>query len=194
QLFGLAPGSTNLFAATYTVFANIVKSQYPDLMPTYYSVADILDTSYVKELNVAAPAPTAPDLPKFAPTAKVEKVVSRKSWDIQFQTGSAQFTPQALEQLKQLLSDLVIAGGTLVEIHGHTDNQGNMDRNMKLSEDRAFAVKKWLAPTQPPALRHGRVKVFAHGQTQPLESNSTADGRAKNRRVEIVLGTSTATN
>ncbi|HKA90806.1 MAG TPA: OmpA family protein [Haliangiales bacterium] len=194
QLFGLAPGSTNLFAATYTVFANIVKSQYPDLMPTYYSVADILDTSYVKELNVAAPAPTAPDLPKFAPTAKVEKVVSRKSWDIQFQTGSAQFTPQALEQLKQLLSDLVIAGGTLVEIHGHTDNQGNMDRNMKLSEDRAFAVKKWLEQQSPSNFPEGRVKVFAHGQTQPLESNSTADGRAKNRRVEIVLGTSTATN
>jgi outer membrane protein OmpA-like peptidoglycan-associated protein len=194
QLFGLAQGSTNLFAATYTVFANIVKSQYPDLMPSYYGVNDILDTSYVKELNVAEPATTAPDLPKFAPTAKVEKVVSRKSWDIQFQTGSATFTPQATEQLKQLLNDLVIAGGTLVEIHGHTDNQGNIDRNMRLSEDRAFAVKKWLESQSPSNFPEGRIKVFAHGQTEPLESNATAEGRAKNRRVEIVLGTSTASN
>src|SRR5262245_5236612 len=104
QLFGLAPGSTNLFAATYTVFANIVKSQYPDLMPTYYPVAEILDTSYVKELQTATPATTAPDLPKFEATAKVEKVVSRRSWDIQFQTGSAQFTGQASDQMKKLLS------------------------------------------------------------------------------------------
>lgn len=189
QLFGLVPGSTNLFAATYNVFGNIVKSQYPDLMPSFYPVEDILDTSYVKELNTTAPAPTAPDLPKFAPSAKVEKVVSRKSWDIQFQVGSANFTPQATAELRTLLSDLVIAGGTLVEIHGHTDNQGNVDKNMQLSEDRAFAVKKWLEAQSASNFPQGRVKVFSHGPTQPLESNATSEGRAKNRRVEIVLGT-----
>src|SRR5262249_33685165 len=171
QLFGLVPGSTNLFAATYNVFGNIVKSQYPDLMPSFYPVEDILDASFVKELNTAAPAPTAPDLPKFEPTAKVEKVISRKAWDIQFQTGSAQFTPQAQAQLKLLLNDLVIAGGTLVEIHGHTDNQGSVDKNMQLSEDRAFAVKKWLEAQSASNFPEGRVKVFAHGPTQPLESN-----------------------
>jgi OmpA-OmpF porin, OOP family len=193
QLFGMAAGSSNLFAATYNVFGNIVKSQYPDLMPSFYPVEDILDTSFVKELNTASPAPTAPDLPKFEPTAKVAKVVSRKTWDIRFQTGSAQFTPQTIDELKPLLNDLVIAGGTLVEIHGHTDNQGNVEKNMQLSEDRAFAVKKWLEQQSPSNFPVGRVKVFAHGQSEPLESNATADGRAKNRRVEIVLGTA-ATN
>src|SRR5206468_3254008 len=44
QLFGLAAGSTNLFAATYTVFGNIVKSQYPNLVPSFYPVDQILDT------------------------------------------------------------------------------------------------------------------------------------------------------
>jgi len=193
QLFGLVPGSTNLFAATYNVFGNIVKSQYPDLMPSFYPVEDILDTSFVKELNTSAPAPTAPDLAKFEPAAKVEKVVSRKTWDIRFQIGSAQFTPQATEELKKLLNDLLIAGGTLVEIHGHTDNQGAVDKNMQLSEERAFAVKKWLEQQSASNFPAGRVKVFAHGQTEPVESNATTDGRAKNRRVEIVLGTS-ATN
>ena len=161
-------------------------------MFNYYPVDQILDTSYVKELNVSAPATTAPDLPKFAPTAKVEKVVSRKTWDIQFQTGSAQFTPQATAELKQLLDDLVIAGGTLVEIHGHTDNQGAVDKNMLLSENRAFSVKKWLEGRSASNFPEGRIKVFAHGQTQPVEPNTTSEGRAKNRRVEIVLGTSVA--
>ena len=77
------------------------------------------------------------------------------------------------------------------EVHGHTDNQGNADKNMQLSEDRAFAVKQWLESQSSANFPKGRVKVFAHGQTQPLESNGSAGGRAKNRRVEIVLGTDT---
>ena len=84
----------------------------------------------------------------------------------------------------------MIASGTTVEIHGHTDNQGNPDSNMKLSEDRAFAVKAWLEKNAPANFPEGRVKVFAHGQTNPLTSNSTPAGQAKNRRVEIVLGAS----
>ena len=63
---------------------------------------------------------------------------------------------------------------------------------MKLSEERAFAVKKWLEKQSPTNFPEGRVKVFAHGQTEPVAPNTTAEGRAKNRRVEIVLGTSAA--
>ena len=190
QLFGMQPGSTNLFAATYTVFGDIVKSQYPDLVPSYYPVAQILDTSYVKDLADKAGARTSDaDLPKFAASDKVAQVVSRKAWDIQFQTGSAQFTRQAEQTMQSLFNDLVVAGGTLVEIHGHTDNAGNFDKNQALSESRAFAVKDWLEKKSPTNFPEGRVKVFAHGQTQPLASNATPDGRAKNRRVEIILGT-----
>lgn len=190
ELFGLAKGSANAFAATYTVFGNVVKSQYPDLMPSFYPVKDILDTSYIAALAKSPESPkTAADLPKFEVGSKVETVVSRKAWDIQFATGSAKFTAQAQKQLDTLLQDLVIASGTLVEIHGHTDNMGGLDRNQKLSEERAFAVKSWLEQESPTNFPQGRVVVFAHGQTQPVQPNTSADGRAKNRRVEIVLGT-----
>ncbi len=190
QLFGLATGSTNAFAATYTVFGNIVKSQYPSLVPSFYPVDQVQDLSYLHDLGSQGPATTTADLPKFAADDKVKTVVSRRTWDIEFATGKADFTPQTMATLKQLLNDLVVASGTLVEIHGHTDNQGSADANMKLSEDRAFAVKSWLEKQAPSSFPDGRVKVVAHGQTEPVAPNTTDDGRAKNRRVVIVLGTS----
>jgi OOP family OmpA-OmpF porin len=188
QTFGLVEGSSNLFAATYDVFASVVKSQYPEMLPTWYPVTDILDTSYIKEL-VATDAPkTQADTPKFEPAARVKQVISRKSWNIEFETGKSNFTKSADGELAKLLDDLLIAGGTLVEVHGHTDNQGPVQANMTLSEERAFAVKTWLEKTAPTNFPSGRVKVFAHGQSEPVESNASAGGRAKNRRVEIVMG------
>ena len=188
--FGLLPGSTNLFAATYTVFGNVVKSQYPQLVPTFYPADQISDVSFMKDIAKKADAGEKADLVSFAGSTGIKQVVSRKSWQIEFNTGSDKFTPQAADELKKLFNDLVVAGGTMVEIHGHTDNQGSADHNQKLSEDRAFAVKKWLEEQSAANFPDGRIKVFAHGMTQPIAPNSSADGRAKNRRVEIVMGTS----
>jgi outer membrane protein OmpA-like peptidoglycan-associated protein len=185
-----------VFAATYTVFGDIVKSQYPKLVPSYYPVAEVLDTSFVKELAAADRGATATggeaDLPKFT-GERIKQVVSRKSWDIKFATGSAKFKPEALTDLKVLFKDLVVAGGTIVEIHGHTDDQGSVDKNQRLSEERAFAVKKWLQDQSTTNFPQERIKVFAHGSTEPLDSNASSEGRAKNRRVEIVLGTGSQT-
>ena len=190
NLFGLAPGSVNLYEATYNVFGGVVRSQYPDMLPDWYPINEVLDTSYIQGVAKAAGAATGTaDVATFEPSARVEKVVSRKSWDIQFKSGSADFTPATKAQLSALLDDLVIAGGTLVEVHGHTDNQGNADSNQQLSEDRAFAVKTWLEAQSPTNFPSGRVKIFAHGQTEPVAPNSSPDGRAQNRRVEIVMGT-----
>jgi OmpA-OmpF porin, OOP family len=189
QLFGLAPGSTNLFAATYTVFGEIVKSQYPKLVPTFYPAAEVTDTSFIKELAALKEEGAGEaDLPKFT-GERVKQVVSRKSWDIKFATGSAKFKPDAVNELRALFNDLAIAGGTIVEVHGHTDDAGSVEKNQRLSEERAFAVKKWLQEQSRTNFPDDRIKVFAHGSTQPLDSNASAEGRAKNRRVEIVLGT-----
>jgi outer membrane protein OmpA-like peptidoglycan-associated protein len=189
QLFGLAPGAANSFAATYSVFGNIVHSQYPALLPSFPPAEQAEDLSYLKEMTTQAPAATPADLPKFAAQDKVKTVVSRRTWDIRFATGKADFSPDAEAALKQLLNDLVVASGTMVEIHGHTDNQGTAEGNMKLSEDRAFAVKQWLEKQAPTSFPEGRVKVVAHGQTEPVAPNGTDEGRAKNRRVVVVLGT-----
>jgi outer membrane protein OmpA-like peptidoglycan-associated protein len=69
-----------------------------------------------------------------------------------------------------------------VRVEGHTDNVGNSDKNLKLSQDRAasvvaYLVKKGVAPE--------RLEAVGHGDAQPIEDNSTAKGRAQNRRVEF---------
>ena len=189
--FGMVPGSQNLFAATYTVFGDVVKQQYPDILPTYPAVNEILDTSYLQAIARKS-APTSQAVarvqPKFTKQVSGKRtVIGRRNWNIQFNTGRAEFTPAAQKTMAALRRDLLIASGTYVEIYGHTDNVGDPNKNMRLSEDRAFAVKKWLEKQSALNFPANRIQVYAKGQQNPLESNSTEAGRAKNRRVEIVL-------
>jgi len=70
-----------------------------------------------------------------------------------------------------------------LRVEGHTDNQGNAAANQALSEKRAQAVVAWLSAHNVPA---ARLTTKGLGQTQPVADNSSEDGRAKNRRVELV--------
>ncbi len=187
--FGLVPGSANLFGATYRVFGDIVATQYPELLKGYYPVDQISDTSYLQDISrKVQPAAVAAVKPVFT-NKPVTAVVSRKVWHINFDTGRANFSQGAARQLEQLRRDLLVASGTAVQIHGYTDNQGDPRGNMSLSEARAFAVEKWLEKAAPVNFPKGRVRIYEHGAENPLAPNSTSQGRAENRRVEVVLGT-----
>ncbi len=178
------------------MFGDIVKQQYPDLVPSYYPVSEVLDTSYVQGVAAKMPATSitmaAAETPTFSSAEPVKNVVSRRAWNINFQTGSANFTPEAEWEMQQLLRDLLVASAAVVEVHGHTDNVGSPDANMRLSEERAFAVKQWLEQQASANFPEGRVRIFAHGQQNPVAPNSSEAGKAKNRRVEIVIGTTGA--
>lgn len=190
RLYGLASGVPNLFAATYTTFGDVVKQQYPKLVPSYPPVGEILNTSYTQNIakSNTAPAGTA-ELPVAvsAGTTEVKEKVSQRNWAINFDTGKATFTPDSLKQLEEMKNGLLIADDLAIEIGGHTDNTGDPSRNLTLSQARAEAVKSWLVTT-------GRVdpdrfvKVKGYGDTEPAASNDTDTGRAKNRRVVVVLG------
>lgn len=189
QLFGLAPGSVNLFDATYTVFGNVVIQQYPEIIPSIYPTDEILETSYLEALAAQKAPITAADMPSFErPVSQEESVqIGNRAWNIEFASGKADFTPKATETMEALLKDLVIAGGARIEIHGHTDNVGGVEKNQALSEARAFTVKSWLEQRSATNFPQGRVKVFAHGQLEPIAPNTTPEGKAQNRRVEIKL-------
>lgn len=188
-VFGLKPGAASLFAATYKVFGDVAVSQYPDLVPSYPPLREILDTSYLEAVAKRSTSRTEAEMPKFEAGERVKNVVSRRAWQITFDSGKATFSSGAQRELDQLLRDLLVASATAVEVHGHTDNQGLRDKNQQLSEERAFAVKQWLEKQSPVNFPPGRIRVFAHGQENPVAPNSSAEGRAQNRRVEIVLGT-----
>jgi outer membrane protein OmpA-like peptidoglycan-associated protein len=89
--------------------------------------------------------------------------------------------PDAAGEIAKLLTK---NPGLKVFIVGHTDNVGNVGFNMKLSQARADAVKKALITKYK--VRPQSMEAFGVGQLAPVASNKTEDGRAKNRRVELV--------
>lgn len=188
ELFGLNQGSTNVFKIVYTLFGDVAKKLYPKLMPSYPSADDVLDLSYLKSLAARTTNISAADEVKFNADDNIRQKVAEKSWNIEFESGRATLTPEAEQVMDQLFNDLVVASNLKVEIHGHTDNAGDANSNMALSEQRAFAVKQWLEKKSPTNFPEGRLAVIAHGQSMPLVPNDSPASKAKNRRVTIVMG------
>jgi outer membrane protein OmpA-like peptidoglycan-associated protein len=103
-------------------------------------------------------------------------------YGIHFNTGKADILPDSEGTLNEI-AKLVQQDATLkLRIEGHTDNQGSASANQTLSEKRAQSVVAWLTAHGVPA---ARVTAKGFGQTKPVADNSTEDGRAKNRRVEL---------
>jgi OOP family OmpA-OmpF porin len=196
-LFGLAEGSgglkSSLYNATYTGFGNVVKQQYPKLFPDFPPVEEAVNVSFVQAIaartnpSVEQEAEVVAFTEDAGPIA-TESTVAKRDWSITFQTGSASFSPAATEVLTELYNQLLVGGALAVQIDGHTDNVGNPDSNMALSEARAFAVKQWMEQKNPRLFPAGRINVRAFGQLSPVAPNSTPEGRARNRRVTITLG------
>jgi OmpA-OmpF porin, OOP family len=188
EMFGMGQGSTNVFKIVYTVFGDIAKKLYPKLMPNYPSADEVIDLSYIKNVAARTTNMASADKVTFNSDDAIREKVAEKSWNIEFESGSNRLTPQAEKSLQNLFNDLVVASNLKVEVHGHTDNAGDPNKNMQLSEDRAFAVKQWLEKKSSSNFPDGRVSIIAHGQMTPLVSNGTPEGKAKNRRVTIVMG------
>lgn len=77
-----------------------------------------------------------------------------------------------------------------IVIEGHTDSQGKADRNQVLSQQRAESVRAYLVSR---GIAADRVTATGYGPTRPVADNKSAEGRANNRRVEIVIQKSTTT-
>lgn len=193
-LFGLGSGGGGLansaFRATYEGFGAVVKKQYPELLPSFPPVDQAVNPQFVQALAATMKTDDAESLTFDDSAAEIapESVVARRSWAIPFDTGQATFSPAARAVLAELYTQLSIGTALAVQIEGHTDNVGDPTANHLLSEARASAVKSYLQGRSAKLFPDARLKVIGKGQTAPVASNATADGRARNRRVMVVLG------
>ncbi|MCK4605812.1 MAG: OmpA family protein [candidate division Zixibacteria bacterium] len=105
-------------------------------------------------------------------------------FNIDYVPGSFEIDPKTRERLKKLTGVLLFVPDMRLEINGYTDNIGTTVANKKLSKKRARRVRDYLVAL---GIDSDRMKVFGRGETGFVASNQTADGRAKNRRIEIVF-------
>jgi len=104
-------------------------------------------------------------------------------YGIHFDTGKATIQPDSENILGEIAKLLQQNPDLKLRVEGHTDNQGSAAANQALSEKRAQAVVVWLTAHGVPA---AHLTAKGLGQTQPVADNSSEEGRAKNRRVELV--------
>ena len=105
-------------------------------------------------------------------------------YGIYFDTGKSTIKPESDAAISEIAKLLKNNGTLKIYVVGHTDNVGSFDSNMKLSKDRADAVAKTLATKH--SIAAGRLKAYGVSSLSPVASNNTEDGKAKNRRVELV--------
>jgi OOP family OmpA-OmpF porin len=135
------------------------------------------------------PAVTPPPPPKPAPKPAPKPVSEKVTFaaDVFFDFDKAVLKPEGKAKLDDLVGKLKNVALEVIIAIGHTDSIGSKEYNQKLSVRRAEAVKAYLVSK---GIEPNRIYTEGKGLTQPIADNRTAEGRAKNRRVEIeVVGT-----
>src|SRR5260221_7014660 len=117
-------------------------------------------------------------------TRKGEDIILNMPGNVTFRTGSADLNAQFFKVLDGVAQVAKKYDKTIIEIAGHTDNVGGADFNKQLSQRRASAVAQYL---QSRGVSEPRIITAAGGEDHPIASNSTEQGRAANRRVEMTL-------
>jgi outer membrane protein OmpA-like peptidoglycan-associated protein len=128
------------------------------------------------------PLNPADDVPQKKEELKVEVGKAIVLEGIVFATGKSDITPASEANLEKAYNTLAQNPEIVVEIQGHTDNVGKKSANVKLSQARAESVRGWLVKKGIPA---DRITAKGFGPDKPAASNTTADGRQKNRRIEF---------
>ena len=114
--------------------------------------------------------------------ANTIKVMEDAMNGLQFENGSSKIREASYAKLDKVYEIMKANPMFVLDINGHTDNVGETQFNLKLSKDRANAAKAYLVKK---GLKEERIHANGYGDTKPIASNETEEGRAKNRRVEF---------
>jgi len=145
-----------------------------------------------KEARAKAEQSAAAAMASLSKIAQVKEeqrgVVITLDGQVLFVTGKAELLPIARDRLNQVAKSLKeLDDDKLVSIEGFTDSRGADDMNLKLSQDRANAVRDFLMSQ---GVKPEKMRALGRGEANPVASNDTPEGRANNRRVEIVVQSS----
>jgi len=105
---------------------------------------------------------------------------------VNFKTGSAVLSPESKTALDDIAGKALNAKGYVLEVSGYADSRGSINLNRQLSQRRADAVIRYLVENHSIPLRR-IVTPYGYGETNPVGDNTSKEGRAQNRRVEIKL-------
>jgi outer membrane protein OmpA-like peptidoglycan-associated protein len=138
-------------------------------------------TSKANALCFAPPPP-----PPTPPAPKVEpKVIDKMTLQLHFDFNKAAIKDVDISELKKAVNFIKKYPRANVKLEGHTDSIGTDKYNQSLSERRAEAVKKYLV--KEGASQASRISTIGYGKSKPVDTNKTKAGRAKNRRVEVLI-------
>lgn len=104
--------------------------------------------------------------------------------NVDFMANSADLGREARQALDDFIVLLNRHPSVVVAVHGHTDNRGSGIRNLELSKRRVMAVVRYLVAR---GVAPGRLRPYGFGEARPQVSNATAEGRKKNRRIEVAV-------
>ena len=125
-----------------------------------------------------------PPQPKPAPEPEKPAPEKIAQNDLLFQTGKSVILQSSFNSLNKLAKWLKENGQFNLNLVGHTDSQGTESYNLKLSQNRAKSVKQYL---ESQGVGATRILSSGKGESEPIASNDTSEGRAKNRRVEFTI-------
>ncbi|MGA8707373.1 MAG: OmpA family protein, partial [Steroidobacteraceae bacterium] len=128
------------------------------------------------------PPPPPPPPPATPPPPAAPRTITLEG--VSFEYNSASLTAASKPVLDKVAEGLREHPRLRIEVQGHTDSTGSADYNLTLSQRRALSVRDYLVSQQVPA---DELIAKGYGKTQPIASNSTPDGRARNRRVVLVV-------
>lgn len=115
---------------------------------------------------------------------EVEEILQTAFENLEFETGRDVIKASSIPSLTKLAEVLVKKPDWKLQIAGHTDSQGNDQNNLILSKKRAEAVKAFMVAN---GITADRLNTLYFGETDPIADNSTAEGRQRNRRVEMKI-------
>lgn len=185
KLFGVdgsAPGFDRVYNQADGIWINYPEAEIKDR----FAPAALRDDRAVRSIWEAAGKPVAKAEETFQQEeARTGAALFTKPISITFDSGSNVLSAEAIALLNQhVLPQLMIAGGMYARIEGNTDSVGDYGMNQALSEQRAAAIVSYLVSRGIPS---GRLVARGNGSAAPIASNKTPDGRAQNRRTDVLF-------